>query len=759
MQMLYAYPQMMLRRQTFPPFIHPHWHLKTLPETLGNSVAISQLFAVRTPETQSFLWRMVAAEEERFREKLHSSSPHELHLCLEAMIIYMMMSMSELDSESKERTSRLFETAELIGSRFLDHTGSYSTTEISEPSSTWQDWIFAESRRRMSCLWLIIGCVITIENGKKCNICSDMRSLPLPSSKLLWEARSLEEWQTEKAFFDMSCPFMTLGELVEAKADAGNAAKAQRLQNWEMGSDKMTAMLNIAVERVTLPQSNLLPTRSITYSTCDIRISFFHATHEEGTKRKASDAAPTSDNDNQSQSLPPSPKRTQREASFLGISSGGHQDNTQHDQLAPPGDRPVINTEPEIELKLSVEQHRLLNTIVNDGRNVFFTGSAGSGKSAVLKTAISRLQGQDKRVKICAPTGRAAVPIEGTTAHAYMGWGPKMFEKGIPELRGACFQKTTKRRLRRTDVLIIDEVSMISSNFLNCMNECLKSVRADKKHLAFGGIQVIVTGDFCQLAPVKPFQWCYHCGAPTKFNSAEGLHACPKSRDHGPWADEDKWAFRSNAWAEANFACFNLRGIHRQNGPTFIKVLQKCRLGIPFTENDIDLLMNHDCEDDDAPQLLCTRDEVDPINHAKFQAITEYKPKQYTARDGFKWNEVLKWENEKFSKRLEDGTLAVHKDHQLDLVVDLKETMQVMLQVNLDIRAGLVNGSQGVICGWERIDLKKLPLLQEPYSIERELYVEPLLHSTYRLTPTRKTASGRACASAMGASAQYIPVA
>ncbi|KAF5986178.1 atp-dependent dna helicase pif1 [Fusarium coicis] len=459
---------------------------------------------------------------------------------------------------------------------------------------------------------------------------------------------------------------------------------------------------------------------------------------QEGTKRKASDAAPTSDNDNQSQSLPPSPKRTQREASFFGISSGGHEDNTQHDQLAPPGDRPVIHTEPEIELELSDEQNRLLNTIINDERNVFFTGSAGSGKSTVLKTAISRLQDQGKRVKICAPTGRAAVPIEGTTAHAYMGWGPKMFEKGIPELRGACFQKTTKRRLRRTDVLIIDEVSMISSNFLNCMNECLKSVRADRAHLAFGGIQVIVTGDFCQLAPVKPFQWCYHCGAPTKFNSAEGLHACPESRDHGPWADEDKWAFRSNAWAEANFACFNLRGIHRQNNPTFIKVLQKCRLEIPFTEHDIDLLMNHDCEVENAPQLLCTRDEVDPINHAKFQAITKYKSKQYTARDGFKWNEVLEWENEKYSKRLEDGTLVVHKDHQLDPIVDLKETMQVMLQVNLDIRAELVNGSQGVICGWERIDLKKLPLLQGPYSIDRERHVRAFTAQHLQTHPNKE---------------------
>ncbi|EXK81739.1 hypothetical protein FOQG_13906 [Fusarium oxysporum f. sp. raphani 54005] len=64
-------------------------------------------------------------------------------------------------------------------------------------------------------------------------------------------------------------------------------------------------------------------------------------------KRKASDAVPKSENDHQSQTLPPSPKRTQRELSFISISSGGHED-AQHDQLAPPDDRPVINTEPEL---------------------------------------------------------------------------------------------------------------------------------------------------------------------------------------------------------------------------------------------------------------------------------------------------------------------------------------------------------------------------------------------------------------------------
>ncbi|RBA22371.1 hypothetical protein FPRO05_00718 [Fusarium proliferatum] len=142
----------------------------------------------------------------------------------------------------------------------------------------------------------------------------------------------------------------------------------------------------------------------------------------QGTKRKASDAAPTSENNELSQTLPPSPKRTQREASFLSISSDGHEYDPQHDELAPRDDRTVINTEPE----LCDEQKRLLDTIIHARRNVFFTGSAGSGKSTVLKTAIRRLTEMGKTVRICAPTGRAAVPLGGTTTYSFMGWSPDL---------------------------------------------------------------------------------------------------------------------------------------------------------------------------------------------------------------------------------------------------------------------------------------------------------------------------------------------
>lgn len=71
-QAISAFPQMMLRRQTFPPFIHAHWHLPSLPETLANCMSIAQLFATRTAETRPFLWRTIGVEVKRLQDEVHS---------------------------------------------------------------------------------------------------------------------------------------------------------------------------------------------------------------------------------------------------------------------------------------------------------------------------------------------------------------------------------------------------------------------------------------------------------------------------------------------------------------------------------------------------------------------------------------------------------------------------------------------------------------------------------------------------------------
>ncbi|KAI8649456.1 Zn(2)-C6 fungal-type domain-containing protein [Fusarium sp. Ph1] len=250
LQTLYAFPQMMLRRKTFPPFIHPQWHEPCLPEALANCMSIAQLFAARTPETRAFLWRTINAEEQRFRENYMSFSAREIQMAVQSLMIYMIMAIIDQDEQTKQRGTRLLDTVETLSSRFLTFVGSYSQTERAEPSLTWEDWIFAESRRRMSSLWIVISAVIFIDNNIPCRGCGPLENLPLLSSKMLWEAQTREEWQLEKTFYDIGNPVMTLGALVKAKRNSEDPLHAQELQCWEAGTDKLAIMLDIATQFV-----------------------------------------------------------------------------------------------------------------------------------------------------------------------------------------------------------------------------------------------------------------------------------------------------------------------------------------------------------------------------------------------------------------------------------------------------------------------------------------------------------------------------
>ncbi|KAF4987991.1 hypothetical protein FGRMN_10039 [Fusarium graminum] len=401
-------------------------------------------------------------------------------------------------------------------------------------------------------------------------------------------------------------------------------------------------------------------------------------------------------------------ERIKRAASFISIGSDDEEPE-QNEHVASlisnslgNGDEGNFNTVPLQEPVLCEEQQRLVDAI-KQGRNVFFTGSAGTGKSTVLKAAVRALQEMGRRVYVTAPTGRAAVQVEGTTTYSFLGWSPHSLSKGEKLIFIA--NKNTKRRIRRTDVLVIDEISMVSSNFLSHMDAFLKYQRFNRE-VPFGGLQMIITGDFCQLPPVKPFDLCYNCGQPTRFDGMTDQHVCPCGKK---FRSEDKWAFTSPAWDGANFMHVELREIHRQKEQAFVKVLQRCRLGIPFTEKDLDLLLNHEYDVKDAAQLLSTRAEVDEINREKYNAIRKPERK-YRALDGFEWNGVDGYDNMKHGMD-ENGELrsALLKDHPFDTVVSLKEGMVVMLQVNLDIRAKLVNGSQGVVVGWKEISPPDLP--------------------------------------------------
>jgi ATP-dependent DNA helicase PIF1 len=148
---------------------------------------------------------------------------------------------------------------------------------------------------------------------------------------------------------------------------------------------------------------------------------------------------------------------------------------------------------------LSDEQQLVLNMVVEKQKSIFFTGSAGTGKSVLLREIIAALRKkhfkEPDRVAITASTGLAACNIGGVTLHSFAGIG--IGNSSIPELiRKIKRNPKAKHRWMRTKVLIIDEISMVDGDLFDKLEAIARELR--KNGRPFGGIQLIITGDFFQ---------------------------------------------------------------------------------------------------------------------------------------------------------------------------------------------------------------------------------------------------------------------
>jgi thymidine kinase len=137
--------------------------------------------------------------------------------------------------------------------------------------------------------------------------------------------------------------------------------------------------------------------------------------------------------------------------------------------------------------------------ILAAGKNVFLTGAPGSGKTHLLNRFIGYLREREVPTAITAPTGIAATHIGGMTLHSWSGLGIRdsVDEKILEKLLTKSY---LKKRFETTKVLIIDEISMLSPGLFEAVNDILKNVRFSPE--PFGGVQVVLTGDFFQLPPV-----------------------------------------------------------------------------------------------------------------------------------------------------------------------------------------------------------------------------------------------------------------
>jgi ATP-dependent DNA helicase PIF1 len=155
---------------------------------------------------------------------------------------------------------------------------------------------------------------------------------------------------------------------------------------------------------------------------------------------------------------------------------------------------------------LSDEQRKVLDLVMTRNKSVFFTGSAGTGKSVLMRSIIADLRKkysrEPDRVAVTASTGLAACNIGGVTLHSFAGIG--LAKESVPELcKKILRNQKAKNRWMRTKVLIIDEISMVDGELFDKLEGIARTIK--KSGQPFGGIQLVITGDFFQLPPVPDY--------------------------------------------------------------------------------------------------------------------------------------------------------------------------------------------------------------------------------------------------------------
>ena len=192
------------------------------------------------------------------------------------------------------------------------------------------------------------------------------------------------------------------------------------------------------------------------------------------------------------------------------------------------------------------------------GENAFVSGVGGTGKTRVLRAIRTALTRAGRATATTASTGIAAEAIGGTTIHAFCGLGvSKTIHQGF-----GYASTSVKRRVRECDVLLVDEVSMLSGEFFDRLSYHLKRVRGDPRPC--GGIQIILFGDFLQLGPVDE----------TEKRAKNGLGFCP-----GLFLNRG-WLFESWTWEELNVKTVCLQTVYRQKDDLeFVEALKNIRIG------------------------------------------------------------------------------------------------------------------------------------------------------------------------------------
>ena len=256
-------------------------------------------------------------------------------------------------------------------------------------------------------------------------------------------------------------------------------------------------------------------------------------------------------------------------------------------------------------IQLSDEQRALFEYIENTENHVFVTGRAGTGKSTLLSHVTANTE---KSFAVCAPTGVAALNVGGVTIHSLFTFPLGLL--GEVDI-GKHLNKRTRDVLKALDMLVIDEVSMVSADLMDAIDRALRIARG-RRNLPFGGAQVVMFGDPYQLAPVPPRD--------------------PQERAYMAENYQSGWFFDAHVWRDAGLERFELGEIFRQSDSAFKEILNAIRDG-SVTQEMLDRLNsagNRFPPHNDVIKLATINDTVNSVNHQRMSLIQD-EPKLFRA--------------------------------------------------------------------------------------------------------------------------------
>ena len=292
------------------------------------------------------------------------------------------------------------------------------------------------------------------------------------------------------------------------------------------------------------------------------------------------------------------------------------------------------------------------------GKNVFITGSGGVGKSFTIQHIINWAQENYINIGVTAATGAAAFLINGRTIHSFLGIGLGNGTSTKLATKTLATNELVYTRINTLKILVIDEISMISAELFKKISEYLCIIKKNNK--PFGGIQIVLSGDFCQLPPIN-----------------------------------GEYCFTSDVWKTSEIKIIILEELVRQqNDIEFQNILQELRWG-NCSENTLEILKslkNTTFPDDIVPtKLYSTNMNVDKINNIEFEKLLKlgaekniYKNKYSKHVDSKKWSESIKQPK----------------------YVELCIGAQVLVTYNID--KDIINGTRGCIISMNAnsIDIK-----------------------------------------------------